>query len=372
MKKIVIIGGGFAGLAALSRLLKHKGPLAITLIDAKDTSDFLPLLPDCIGRGIEPGFLRFKIKNFCAGPDCEFIRAKVDALDLEKKEVRFGGGALNYDCLIIAAGSETNFYGNEAAKRYGFKLDNADDAEAITAALKRDSFDGCLVCGGGYTGIEAATNLRRYWDRRKINKKIVIVERAASILGPLPQWMREYVNANLKRLAIEVLTGTVVEKIEADKIHLSGGREFENAMLIWAAGVKAPDFIQARLKVDRYLRVNENCFAAGDAANFYSGGIFLRMAVQFAIMQGRRAADNALRSIFAKPLRSYRPIDLGYVIPMANNRSCGVVLGVRVKGRLATFLHYSMCLYRSYGIKNKSGILKGLIGGRRCTYPTDF
>jgi len=188
----------------------------------------------------------------------------------------------------------------------------------------------------------------------------------------LPSWMRDYVLENLKRLNIEVFTATFIDKIEGENIRLSSGVTFENALLIWAAGVKTPDFIQnlniektpqGRIKVDEYLRFAQGCFAAGDAANFSYKDNFLRMAVQFAITEGELAADNIHRSIKGSPLKKYRPLDLGYVIPMANNRSCGRVMGIEVKGLLATFLHYSMCICRSLGLKNKLGLLIALLKG---------
>jgi NADH dehydrogenase FAD-containing subunit len=83
--------------------------------------------------------------------------------------------------------------------------------------------------------------------------------------------------------------------------------------------------------------------------------------VQFAITQGDLAAANIISSIRKRPLKKYRPLDLGYIIPMANNLSCGNILGLNVSGVLATFLHFSMCIFRTLGWRNKAGILGDLI-----------
>jgi NADH dehydrogenase FAD-containing subunit len=102
---------------------------------------------------------------------------------------------------------------------------------------------------------------------------------------------------------------------------------------------------------------------AGDAAYFsYKGGA-LRMAIQFALSQGVVAAENIARSIGNLPLTKYAPHDLGYIVPMANNRSCGRALGVNIKGTLGMFLHYFFCVYRSYGFGNRLGIIGSLIKG---------
>ncbi len=198
------------------------------------------------------------------------------------------------------------------------------------------------------------------------------MERAPSILGPLPPWMKDYVRENLDQLHIEVLTDTVIEKIEEGGFTISSGQHFPNAMLIWAAGVKTADFLQnlnceknpqGRVKVDVHLRLMENCFVIGDASYFQHQNLYLRMAVQFAIAQGRLATLNIIRDISGQPLRPFFPKDLGYLIPMANNRCCGNVLGRDMKGKSVMALHYLMSVTRAYGFRNKWGILKTLITG---------
>ena len=87
------------------------------------------------------------------------------------------------------------------------------------------------------------------------------------------------------------------------------------------------------------------------------------MAVQFSITEGDRAAVNIIRSIKNLSLKKFKPLDLGYIIPMANNRSCGRVFGLNVKGIFSTLLHFVMCIYRSQGLKNKLGFINNLLTG---------
>jgi len=87
------------------------------------------------------------------------------------------------------------------------------------------------------------------------------------------------------------------------------------------------------------------------------------MAVQFSLSEGIIAAQNILKSIQKKELIPYKPKDLGYIVPMANNKSCGLILGLKVKGFLATIFHYFMCIYRSYGLKNRLGLIINLLKG---------
>ncbi|MFA5117626.1 MAG: FAD-dependent oxidoreductase [Candidatus Omnitrophota bacterium] len=371
MKKVVIIGGGFAGLSAAKRLLRGKEQLEVIVIDKQPASSFLPLLPDTLGRGIDPENLACPIATYARRYRFRFVQENVSSIDLEKKEVITVSQRLAFDYLVIASGSETNFYANQEIQKRAFTLDSAADSIKLTGSLARNEYETYLICGGGYTGIEIATSLRRWLDAKNKANRVVVVERAPAILGPLPQWMRQYVMDNLKRLRVEVICPATVEKIDDDAVALSSGEVFRRAMFIWAAGVRGVDFTQhlaikknpqGRILVDDNLMFRDACFVAGDAAAFSYQNNALRMAVQFAITQGQAAADNILNLIHGRPLKKYRPVDLGYIIPMANNQSCGIVLGVKVKGLAATMLHFLMCVFRSYGLRNRWGIIKALIG----------
>jgi NADH:ubiquinone reductase (H+-translocating) len=368
--KIIIIGGGFGGLAAVNKLGCSRLNVEVTLIDKKETFDFLPELPDVVGRGVKPEHLTYNIESLIKRKHFKFLQAEVTEVDLQKRQVIAGGKSLAYDYLVIASGSETNFYGQEEIKRFAYKLDSVNDAVRISQAVKSNSFDNFIISGGGYTGIEAATNLWKYCHDHKISKKIYIVERALSLLGPLPQDLKSYTVSNIEKLGIKVILNTTIAKIDAYSVSLSDGQVFDKAMLIWAAGVKTVDFIwklnlsknaQGRLKIDEYLRADERCFVVGDAAEVTYKGKILRMAVQFSIFQGSLTGGNIIRAMGGKPLKKYRPLDLGYVVPMANNKSCGLIMGLFVSGWLATFLHYMMCAYRSASLKNAAGMIKDVL-----------
>ena len=358
MKKIIIIGAGFAGLSAVSRLSKCGLDLDIILFDKREHSDFLPLIPDCIGRNIDPELLTCNIKHSCQKLKIKFIKEEISSIDLESKQIFTLVSSYSYDFLIIASGSQTNFFSNQGAEDYSFPLNNVDDVRLLIKELDKNKSDNFIICGGGYTGIEVATNLWLYFKKKELIKKIIIVERSSIILGPLPNWMRVYVEKNLKNLGIGILTNSIIENIQDDRVVLSTGDIFNNSMLIWVPGVRTADFItkltvnknpQGRLVVDEYLKINPNCFCAGDAAFFDTNNNSLRMAIQFAITQGEHVAKNIVNSIRDIPLKKYRPLDLGFIIPMANNKSCGRVFGLNVKGVLPTLLHFMMCFFRLRG-----------------------
>jgi NADH:ubiquinone reductase (H+-translocating) len=359
-KKIVIIGCGFAGAWAANGLARWPKALDVTVIDKNPHMSFLPCLPDVIGRGVDPRHLSYPIADFAARAGCSFIQAQTQSLDLKNRTVVTSQGSLAYDYVLVASGSETNFYGNDQIKRFAYKIDDVDDARRLREAVDTNDFERYLVAGAGYTGIEVATNLRRCLTAKNRRAPVIVVEKGPSLLGPLPEWMKHYVAENLRHLDIEVRFNSGITDTAA----------LGNALLVWAAGVKTAPFVsalelektpQGRIKVDAYLRARPDCFFAGDTACFGTEKSMLRMAVQYAITQGACAAINIARSALGQKLVPYRPLDLGYVIPLANDRACGHILGMDMRGRLPLVLHYLMCAYRSYGWKNKKGLLDDVL-----------
>ncbi|MBP7088983.1 MAG: FAD-dependent oxidoreductase [Candidatus Omnitrophica bacterium] len=372
MSRIVIIGGGFSGLSALKVFLRTKSNNEFILIDRKKTFDFLPALPDIIGERFKPESLNISLYDFCRKNKIQFINKEVEDVDFKSKNLNCGSQILSYDYLLLSSGTQANFYGNEVIRKNSYQLDSVDNAKNILEAVNSNIYSTYIIVGGGYTGVEVATNLKRYSLRHKKEIRVIIIEKTHRLLVSLPDWVVGYVQKNILNLGIEVFLDNSVAEVAKSSVSLSSGQRFESTLLIWTAGVKTSDYIfkidsektsQGRLKVDEYLRINRECFVAGDAAAFFKNDIPIRMAVQFSLAEGRLAAHNILNTINQKKLIPYQPKDLGYIIPMANNKSCGLILGVRVKGFLASFFHYFMCVYRSQGLKNRWSLIINLFKG---------
>jgi NADH dehydrogenase len=371
MKKIIIIGGGFSGLTVLKKLAHHGPGCEVLLIDQKSKFDFLPILPDLISGRIDARYASNDLEPFCRRCNAQFRQGRVTSVDFDKKEVHLEGSSYPYDYLVVASGTQTAYYGNESARQQAYSLDSVEDALKIREELKTNPRPNYVVVGGGYTGIELATNIWRFFHNQGESKNIMIVEKAPKFLGFLAPRLKLYLEDNLYKLGIKVFVDSTVTQVTDQEITLEHGRKVKDAMLLWTAGVQTCDFVQAfpypqdgkkRLKVNEYLQVNPDCFVLGDTACYEYKGQPLRMAVQFTLTQGFNVAENIIRKVNGRPLKLYNPIgDLGYVFPMANNRSCGYVLGVSMKGVLPSWLHYFMCIARSYGWTNRWGILKNLL-----------
>jgi len=370
-KRIIVVGGGFSGLSFLSKIYKLGLSAEITLVDKKPNFDFLPLMPDIIGRGLTPKFLEFDLRKAASGFKSEFINSSTERIDYDLKSVYLSNGkVLFYDYLVVASGSETNFYDKAYLKNEVLIIDKTADLTIVLKALTLHNFDNVLVVGAGYTGVEIASNLWRYFFKHKLSKSIILLEKGDSILGVLPVWMRNYALDNLLKMGVKIICNDSLESFHQGKVKLLSGKLLENSLVIWVPGVRMVDFVsksdilkvsQGRIKVDEYLRFKDDCFAIGDSCGFLWNNNTLRMGVQNSIDQGRVAAINISRLIKSKTLIKYKPKDLGYILPLANNAGCGLVLGAKVKGRLALFFHYLMCLYRTYGMRNRWGVLKDLL-----------
>ncbi|MBD3271924.1 MAG: hypothetical protein GF384_05250 [Elusimicrobia bacterium] len=373
MKHILIIGCGFGGLFALRRIASYRKPLQITVIDERKQFHFLPLLPDIIGRGLDPHFLVYPIAKLCKRYKADYSNETVLSIDHINRQVHTNNASHSYDFLIVSGGAETNFYGNDTIRNHSLKLETVDDAESIRTHIIKSNHDSYVVAGGGYTGIEIAANIRILLNQLGKKGTVSIIERAPDILGSLPAWIKNYTKKQLTNLAITTIPHTTIERIDDTGAYCSSGQSISNCSVVWAAGVKTKDFLkslpgnrnnQGRIEVNKHLSITENLYLIGDNALFSRPSKPpLRMGVQFTITQARCAVDNIIRCINAKPMRRYRPLDPGYVIPLANNRSSGYALGIPIKGFAATFLHFFMSIYRSFSFKNKFGIVRNLIAG---------
>jgi len=305
VKRVAIIGGGFAGVAAAKALAGDKN-IQVTLFDKKKTFDFLPMLPDAIGRGIKPQFLGYPITKLAEKFSFRFVSDRVEALDPVKNLITLSQGEFVYDYCIIASGAESDFYGNTQAKTYGYTLDSVYDAVKLLNVLARDESDTYVVSGGGYTGVETAAAISAYFKKKSKQRQVIIVEKAPSILGPLPGWMKLSIEESLRKSGVRIITSQAVEGVTPESV-TCGGNVFDNAVLIWVAGVRAAGYLdnlnvgkcpKGRLKAGDDLRISDNCFVAGDSACFLHKGELLRMAVQFSINQGRVCAGNIKRLAF--------------------------------------------------------------------------
>ena len=259
-----------------------------------------------------------------------FIRETVDYVDFSTRTIKMDDTELVYDKLIFAPGSKVNFYNHNEAFARNLKLDCLDDALKIRDSFARALFNtdslNVVISGGGFTGMEVASNLYRYAGFLERNCTIYVIDRNASILPSLGEKRSQYIMDQMSRLGFKFILDNEVVSYGDQTVVLKTGEKIRDAFFVWCSGVKLAIPVKGnmqqirdgRIVVDEFLRIPEHLdvFVAGDSAAVKSADGYLRRAVNFAAMEGKLAAKNLAASLKGASLKKFKPIDLGWVIPL--------------------------------------------------------
>ncbi|MBC8061459.1 MAG: FAD-dependent oxidoreductase [Clostridiaceae bacterium] len=371
--RVVIIGGGFAGVAAAKQVfnqLPFDKKVEIILIDKNKYSTMLPSLPDVSGNRVEEKFIMEDIEKMLPKA-IKFINKSVDFVDFHKKTIFMKEKELTYDYLIFSPGSKSNFFNHDEEFQKNLKLDCLEDALRIrkefgASLIKRPKLN-LVISGAGFTGIELACNLYHYAKVNKGQITITLIEKAERILPMLSQKMSKFVLDKMKLMNINFITGEEVISFEKNVVKLKNKGEIQDAFFCWCSGVKMSikavgnhkGLFDGRIIVDEFLRVPEHLevFVAGDAAAIKSGETYLRRTVNFAYEAGKVCGKNVVATIEEEKLKPFKAVDLGWVIPIYIS-SIGMALGMETKGRLGITMHYVMCGLKNYNLRNFLKYLK--------------
>jgi NADH dehydrogenase len=333
--RLVIIGAGFAGMyAALSaaRLRDIKGTspekLEIALVAPQPTLVVRPRLYES-----KPETLTAPLLDVLRAIDVVYVQGSAEMVDTRacEVEISISGGKrkkLSYDRLVVATGSRLFRPKIPGLAEHGFSVDSLDDAIALAEHLHgladrpaADGRDTVVVAGGGFTGIEAATEMPSRLRNSLGNDaepRVIIVERNAAIAPDMGEGARPVIEDALKQLGVETRLGVGVASLDASGVTLSNGEHIETETVIWAAGIRAAPLTAlipgerdnfGRLMVDRDLRVPgvAGVFAAGDAARAAcdDAGNYALMSCQHATRMGAFAGNNAAAELLGVPTRPY-------------------------------------------------------------------
>ena len=364
-KQLLVVGAGFAGLEAVAALRRRAPDAEVTLIDANSYATMVPALPDIVSGRIPQNAFATPLSEV-VDPAVRLVQDRIEAVDLKRRVLSGGKESYNYELLILAAGSKPNFFGFEPEGGTLHSVHSYPAALSFRHAFEEKARSGArpevVIVGGGYTGLEVAASLRYGTRESGVEPRIRIVELAEEIVTFLPEKIRRRIKEYLQDRQIELLTGTSLERLVGETAHLSNGERVENALVCWSAGMRASqDEVEGnvarardgRLETNEFLQLPEHpeVFVAGDAAALKKEEQPLRRAVNFSIYSGRRAGMNAAALVGGERLRPFKPVDLGWVIPLSEI-STGRVLGsMPVGGSLGLRLHYFMCGFRHWGAR---------------------
>ncbi|WP_422092016.1 NAD(P)/FAD-dependent oxidoreductase [Tenacibaculum ovolyticum] len=387
--RIVIIGGGFAGLAAARGLEEQE--LQVVLIDKHNYHTFQPLLYQVATGGLEPDSIAFPLRKRFNDVDNFYFRlAEVVNVDEQSNTIKTTIGDLEYDELIIATGSTTNFFGNTNIEKYAMEmksvpqalnirslvLENFEEALLETDLDKRRALMNFVIVGGGPTGVELAGALaemkkgilpKDYPDLDIRQMKINLIQSSGELLKGMSSKASEKAEDFLIKLGVDVWKDLRVLDYDGTTVTTNGHDHFNAETVIWAAGVKGKviDGLQQqclveranRFKVDEYNKVigYDNVYAVGDVACMqtkeYEYGH--PMMAQPAIQQGSLLAKNILAKFKGKKQKVFKYNDKGSMATIGRNKAVVDLPKWRFQGVFAWFVWMFVHLFSLIGFRNK-------------------
>jgi NADH:ubiquinone reductase (H+-translocating) len=384
--RILILGGGYIGLYCALGLEKRLSPAeaSITLVSPESFMLYQSFLPEAASGNIEPRHVVVPLRQ--ALGRTHLMTGRATALDHDRKvaTVQPLDGTdvdLEYDVVVIGVGSVSRVLDVPGLEEHGigFKevseaiylrnkvLSCMDIAESTNDPAVRRKALTFLFVGGGYAGVEALGELEdlareaaeRFHAFSRDDMRWVLVEAADSILPEIGRDLADYAVRHLRLRGIEVHLGTRLESAEGGRMRLSNGIELDADTLVWTTGVRAHPLVarlgfatddRGRLLADEFLRVRdvEGAWTGGDCAavpDVVTGGTAPPSA-QYSLREARRMAENIAASLRGGELQPFRYRNLGTLVSLGRYKGVARVLGIKVRGFAAWFLHRSYHLAR--------------------------
>jgi len=399
LHRIVIVGGGAGGLELATHLgerLGRRQRAAVTLIDRARTHVWKPLLHKVAAGTMDPGDHALDYLAQAHWHGFRYQQGEMVGLDRASRRVNLApvvdeegatvvpARSVSYDTLVLAIGSQTNDFGTPGAARYAISLDSAEQAARFHARLLNTCLRadlepgagppgalGIAIIGAGATGIELSAELHKVvrelvaygLDRIDAERdlKLTIIEAAPRILPALPERLANATLRLLTRLKVEVLTGERVVEVDALGVRTASGRRVPAALVIWAAGVKAPDFLKdlAGLETNRLNQLvvtpslqttrDPAIFALGDCAACPWAGRegTVPPRAQAAHQQASHLARALPRLLAGRPVPSWRYRDFGSLVSLGRYSTVGSLMDSITRGSLMIEGLFARLMYLS-------------------------
>lgn len=389
LPRVIIAGGGFGGIN-LAKQLKNS-PVQVVMLDRNNYHLFQPLLYQVSTAGLEPDSIAFPLRGiFGRQKSFHFRMAEVKGVRPAEQVLETGIGEIRYDYLVIATGSNTNFFGNKLIEEHAIGMKSLIEAVQIRNYVIKQFEESLLlkdeaevkakltfaIVGGGPTGVEMAgaiSELRKYILPKDYPElplgcmDIYLIEAGPRILPALSDHSSQKAVEGLQKLGIKVLINTAVKDYDGQMLLLGNGEQIATRSLIWAAGVKGvpinglpKDIIlpNGRILANEYCQVKgfTNIFAIGDIAQLTNDPAFPKgypMVAQVAIQQGKLVAANLKRSLRQQSIQAFHYKDLGNLATIGRNKAVAEIGNMKWSGRFAWFIWAVVHLMSLLGFRNK-------------------
>jgi len=370
----VIAGAGFGGLTC-ARALK-RAPVDVLLVDRNNYHLFTPLLYQVASAVLDPGEIARPVRQLIRPlHNADFLLANVTGADLEQRRLLTDHGPLAYDYLVLASGSQSDYFGNASLAQHAFGLKELDEGLAVRNRVlmrfeearwtddreQRRMLLTFAVVGGGPTGVEMAgalaelTRLVLSKDYRDLDLglvRVVLLEAAGFLLGTFAEPLREAARRSLEKKGVEVLLKAKVADVAAGSIRLVDGHEVPASTVIWTAGVRASELggdlgfslgRQGRVQVLPTLQAtgHPEVFVIGDLAGPTDDGAPLPMLIPVAMQEGRHVGATIKDLLRGYGATNFRYTDPGIMATIGRNSAVAQLGPIRLTG----FLGWLMWLF---------------------------
>ena len=388
--RVVIIGGGFAGISLAKQLKKQE--VQAVLIDKHNYHTFQPLLYQVSTGGLEPDSIAYPIRKIIKDyPNFFFRMANVEAINTDTKCISTDIGELSYDHLVIATGSKTNFFGNSEIEKHSMEmktipqslnlrsliLENFEQAILTSDLEERNALMNFVIVGAGPTGVELAGALaeikkgilpKDYPDLDIRQMKINLVQGSDRILPAMSEKASAKAEDYLQGLGVDVWKSLRVVNYDGDQVQTNDDTiEFRSATVIWSAGVKGAtipgldgqDLITRgnRILVNQFNQVKgfDNIYALGDIAAMQSEEYPFGhpMMAQPAIQQGKHLGKNLVRQLNGKEMKPFSYYDKGSMATVGRNKAVVDLPKFKFQGVFAWFVWMFVHLFFLIGFRNR-------------------
>lgn len=388
--RIVIIGGGFAGIALAKKLRNQR--VQVVLLDKHNYHNFQPLLYQVATGGLEAGSIAYPIRKiFQNTPDFYFRLTSVKEIDTVNQKVLAEIGDLHYDYLVIATGSKTNYFGNKEIERNVMSmktipqslnirsliLENFEQAVLTTNEADKNALINFVLVGAGPTGVELAGALaemkkailqKDYPDLDIDKMEINLIQSGDRVLNTMSEKSSAAAEKFLLNLGVKIWKNVRVTNYDGRTITTNSDLTFETATVIWTAGVQGAAIhgLDAKSLVERVerIRVNQfnqvvgydNVFAIGDIASMESEKLPQGhpMMAQPAMQQGALLGENLIKLLNKKPLKPFEYNDKGSMATIGRNLAVVDLPHYHFNGVFAWFVWMFVHLFSLIGFKNRA------------------
>jgi NADH dehydrogenase len=394
--RIVVVGVGFGGLAAVNRLgdLVSDDPrFEVLLVDRHNYHLFYPLLYQVATGGVEASSLAYPARTIVGSHGFGFLEADVRRIDVDQKCLETDAGPISFDTLILAPGSVTNFFGMSDAVERALPLKSLADAEhlrnRVVECFELASHEGdpnrrrtlltFVGVGGGATGVELVSSLSdficsallpNYPSIVPSEVRLVLIEAHDALLPGWDARMGQLALANLRSHRVEVMLNTTVARVQDDFVETGSGLRIDTTTVAWTGGVRAEPIVNqlpgdrgrdGRIRVDECLELPDHpeIFVVGDAAAFYNPGSARPVppTARAAIDAGTAAAENAVRRGLGQPLHAFAYHSPGDLVSLGRGAAAADLLGIVFDGLTAWIIRRGVYLTNLLGVRNRASVL---------------